>query len=162
MSYSYILCPLLCHACAISGGYGWQYFRCYPCLIQHVHSASFMYIMYHSPHLLLFVFGAAMRGHLIRTAIFVPHITPVRTICPAAPVNSYFIVYHLWWYVFYGIVKAKRLFYLKFHNSNKKTYIHKTILIFAIERKIKRHFQSYHIRLKPNRFNKHSYFLALI
>jgi hypothetical protein len=30
-------------------------------------------------------FGAAMQGHMVRTAIFVPHITPVRTICPAAP-----------------------------------------------------------------------------
>jgi len=44
-----------------------------------------MSTLYHSPHLLLFVFGAAMQGHLVRTAMFVPHITPVRTICPAAP-----------------------------------------------------------------------------
>jgi hypothetical protein len=49
---------------------------------------TLLYIMctcHHSPHLLLFVLGAAMRGHLVRTAIFVPHITPVRTICTAAP-----------------------------------------------------------------------------
>ena len=26
-----------------------------------------------------------MQGHLVRTAMFVPHITPARTICPAAP-----------------------------------------------------------------------------
>jgi hypothetical protein len=32
-------------------------------------------------------FGAAMQGHMVHTAMFVPHITPVRTICPAAPVE---------------------------------------------------------------------------
>ncbi|MBK8348551.1 MAG: hypothetical protein IPL08_13405 [Saprospiraceae bacterium] len=39
----------------------------------------------HLPQFILFVLGAAMRGHLVRTAIFVPYITSVRTICPAAP-----------------------------------------------------------------------------
>jgi hypothetical protein len=41
--------------------------------------------MSHLPQFILFVLGAAMRGHLVRTAIFVPYITSVRTICPAAP-----------------------------------------------------------------------------
>ena len=39
----------------------------------------------HLPQFILFVLGAAMRVHLVRTAIFVPHITSVRTICTAAP-----------------------------------------------------------------------------
>ncbi|MBL0026868.1 MAG: hypothetical protein WBP08_18460 [Saprospiraceae bacterium] len=39
----------------------------------------------HLSHLLLYVLGAAMWVHLIRTAIFVPHITSVRIICTAAP-----------------------------------------------------------------------------
>ena len=74
------LCKVL-----LDGGYGWQYFRCCLCLIQRAHSASSMRTLYHSPHLPLFFLGAAMRGHMVRTAIFVPHTTPVRTICPAAP-----------------------------------------------------------------------------
>ena len=115
MSYSYILCPLLCDVFAISGDYSWQYFRCYPCLIHHVHSASSMYILHHSPHLLLFVFGAAMRGHLVRTAIFVPHTTPVRTICPAAPVNSYFIAWLLPGACFLRHGQGSGLFYLGFN-----------------------------------------------
>jgi hypothetical protein len=41
--------------------------------------------MSHLPQFILFVLGAAMRVHLVRTAIFVPHITSVRTICTAAP-----------------------------------------------------------------------------
>ena len=79
---------------AISGGYGWQYFRCNPCLIHHVHSTCYMYIMYHSPHLLLFVFGAAMRGADGGIVAFVPHAASMLTICTAAPVNSYLLVYH--------------------------------------------------------------------
>ena len=39
----------------------------------------------HLPQFILFVLGAAMRVHLVRTAIFVPHITSVRTFCTAAP-----------------------------------------------------------------------------
>ena len=44
------------------GGYGWQYFRCFLCLIQSAHSASCMSTLYHSPHLLLFVLGQPCRG----------------------------------------------------------------------------------------------------
>jgi len=44
----------------------------------HAHTASFT-----TPPFICF--GAAIQGHMVRTAIFVPHITPVRTICPAAP-----------------------------------------------------------------------------
>ena len=40
--------------------------------------------MAHLPQLILFVLVAAMWVHLVRTATFVPHITPVRTICTAA------------------------------------------------------------------------------
>ena len=39
----------------------------------------------HLPQFILLVLGAAMRVHLVRTAIFVPHISSVRTICTAAP-----------------------------------------------------------------------------
>ena len=39
----------------------------------------------HLPQFILYVLGAAMRVHLVRTAIFVPHITSVHTICTAAP-----------------------------------------------------------------------------
>jgi len=73
-------------------GYGWQYFRCFLCLIQSAHSASSISTLHHSPHLPLFVFGAAMQGHLVRTAMFVPHITPVPTICPAAP-DEFLLLY---------------------------------------------------------------------
>ena len=40
--------------------------------------------MAHLPQFILFVLVAAMWVHLVRTATFVPHITPVRTICTAA------------------------------------------------------------------------------
>jgi hypothetical protein len=66
--------------------------------------------MSHLPQFILFVLGAAMQGHLVHTAIFVPHITPVRTICPAAPEKSCFVVHHLWWYVFSGKVNAEGSF----------------------------------------------------
>ena len=69
----------------LDGGYGWQYFRCFLCLIKHAHSASCMSTLYHSPHLLLFVLGQPCRGIWYAQPWFVPHITPVRTICPAAP-----------------------------------------------------------------------------
>ena len=67
------------------GGYGWQYFRCFLCLIQRTHSASCHCTLYHSPHLPLFVLGQPCRGIWYVQPCFVPHITPVRTICPAAP-----------------------------------------------------------------------------
>ena len=44
------------------GGYGWQYFRCFLCLIQSAHSAGCLSTLYHSPHLLLFVLGQPCRG----------------------------------------------------------------------------------------------------
>jgi hypothetical protein len=76
-----------------SGGYGWQYFRCYLDLCHCIHTMyPFRHIAFtsctqlsHLPQFILFVLGAAMRVHLVRTAIFVPHVTSVRTICPAAP-----------------------------------------------------------------------------
>jgi hypothetical protein len=40
--------------------------------------------MAHLPQFILFVLVAAMWVHLVRTATFVPHIPPVRTICTAA------------------------------------------------------------------------------
>ncbi len=75
-----------------SGGYGWQYFRCYLYLCHRIHimypyrSITFTswVCMAHLPQLILFVLVAAMWVHLVRTATFVPHITPVRTICTAA------------------------------------------------------------------------------
>ena len=66
-------------------GYGWQYFRCFLCLIQRTHFASCMSTLYHSPHLLLFVLGQPCRGIWYAQPWIVPHITPVHTICPAAP-----------------------------------------------------------------------------
>jgi hypothetical protein len=86
-----VIMSLLCLFSLQSGGYGWQYFHCFlylchvstSCILPtlHLHHAC----MSHLPQFILFVLGAAMRGHLVRTAIFVPHITSVRTICPAAP-----------------------------------------------------------------------------
>ena len=84
MSYSWTLCLLLC-----AGALGWRLWlavfpvlpvpdTAYPLLKLHVHPVSFT-----APPFICF--GAAMQGHMVRTAIFVPHITPVRTICPAAP-----------------------------------------------------------------------------
>jgi len=57
--------------------------------------------MAHLPQLILFVLVAAMWVHLVRTATFVPHITPVRTICTAAtkiffPILPPLVVCFLW------------------------------------------------------------------
>ena len=99
-----------------SGGYGWQYFRCYLYLCHRIHimypcrSITFTswVCMAHLPQLILLVFGgshvgaSSMYSH-IRTSHY--SCTHYLHRCPLS--NLTCLYYHLWWYVFYGIVKLK-------------------------------------------------------
>ena len=98
-----------------SGGYGWQYFRCYLYLCHRIHimypyrSITFTswVCMSHLPQLIILDFGAAMWGHLIHTAIVcTSHFSCVHHLA-RCPENSSCLYYHLWWYVFYGMVRLK-------------------------------------------------------
>jgi hypothetical protein len=85
---------------------------CYATHVPHIqeHCICTTCLYTHLPQFPLFVFVAAMWVHLIHIAMFVPHITSMCIICTAATANSYFIVYHLWWSVFSGMVIAEGSF----------------------------------------------------
>jgi hypothetical protein len=100
MSYSWSLCLLLClcaySLAAMAGSIFTASCICAiastSCILAgalHLHH-EYAWHIYRSSFYLFW--GQPCRVHLVRTAIFVPHITPVRTICTAAPVNSYFLV----------------------------------------------------------------------
>ena len=107
MSYYWSLCLLL-----FKGALGWRLWlavfpvlpvpdaKC-PLRKLHEHLVSFT-----APPFICF--GAAMQGHLVRTAMIrTSHYSCTHYLhrCPLSILTC--LYYHLWWYVFYGIVKLK-------------------------------------------------------
>ena len=170
MSYSWSLCHLL-----YAGAPGWRlWLAVFPvlpvpgtaCPLHNAISST----LHHSPHLLLFVFVAAMWVHLPAQPPSHPalHVTITQvvlatselSICTAATVNSCFIVWLPLVACFQLHSQGWGLFYLFFlYIHFEKIYFHIGLpFIFVFERHKHNRKQTYHKRLIPNVINKLSYF----
>ncbi len=130
MPYSWSLCTLLCLVTLTVWRLWLAVFSLLPVSVPlHPHHVSLqahyiyimcMYVTSTAVHFICFC-GSHVGAYADIAAFTSNHITNLNTSCscysyvqhlPRCHCVSYFVVYHLWWFVLYGIIKAKRLFYL--------------------------------------------------